>query len=236
MAGNYQPPPRKKNALDEYKLRLSAAPVQGGTRPPSLAFSVVGNQPRIDVYTNVPNDKQNGNIRAAMDMFTFWAMIEALKVVIEGAPGEKLTIPNKNHVWFDGKRSDEPKLISNTIVGKDKEGVVFISVIAKDRPYIKFSLLPTLYHSLVKSDGSEMSPAEISVFYAKGFVNHLPQLVASVADTNYEEPKPKEDKGGGNRGGGGGGGGNYQNRGGGGNSGGGGGGRSNDFEEDDFPM
>lgn len=236
MAGNFQAPPRVKTGLDEYKLRLSAPPSQGATKPASLAFSLVANQPRIDVYTNVPNDKQNGNIRAAMDAPTFWALIEALKIVIDGEAGQKISIPNKNYTWWEGKRSDEPKLVSTTIVGKDKEGVVFISVVAKDRPFIKFPFLPSLFHTLVKADGSGFTDAEMSILYAKGYAKNLPMLYASVSDTHYQEPKPKDGAGGGQGGQGG-----YQRSGGGQQrSSGGGGGQSrqssDSFDDDDFPM
>lgn len=227
MAGNFQPPPRVKNGIDEYKYRLSAAPIQGATKPASLAFSLVANQPRIDVYTNVPNDKNNGNIRAAMDGPTFWALIELLKLALDKEPGFKVSVPNKNYTWFQQKRSDEPVPVSTTVIGKDKEGVVFIALTAKDRPLIMFKFLPSLFHTIMHGDGTPYSPAELSVVYARGFANGLPLLFASVADTHYQEPKPKDAPTGG------GGGGGYQNNRPAQNTGGGGGG---DSFEDDFPM
>ena len=199
--GNFKPAPRPKNALDEYKLRLSAPPAQGATKPASMAFSVVSNNPRIDVYTNVPNDKNNGNIRAAMDSPTFYSLLELLEKAINGPADNRYSIKNMNHTFFEGKRSEHPKLISTTTVGKDKEGRVFISLIAKDRPLIKFVFLPSMYHSLVKMDGSDFSEAEMSEVYARAYLNLLRNLVADVLTETYTEPKPRDENGGGNRGG-----------------------------------
>lgn len=238
-------PPRKKNALDEYKLRMSCPPVQGATRPGSLALSVVKNQVHIDVYTNVPNDKNNGNIRAAMDSTMFYALLELAKTVPQLEANQNHKIPNKNHTFFEGKRSEEPKLVSTTIVGRDKEGVCFIAIVAKDRPYLKFNFLPTNYHQLLGVDGNPMDPAKTSEFMLAGWINTMTQLVGAVLVAEYVEPPPKDAGNGGNNNSGGGGWKGNNNSGGGGggwkgnNSGGGdswGGGGSSDSGDDEFPM
>lgn len=211
--GNFKPAPPPKTALSEYKLTLTAPPAQGATKPATLRCSVVKNQPRLDVYTNVPNDKQNGNIRAAMDAMTFYALIGLLREVADGPADKSWKIDNKNFTFFGGQRSDAPKIVSTTVVGKDKEGRVFISVIAKDRPYIKFIFSPGDWHMLRSSDGGELSEAEVSVYYAKAYANLMENLVANVLDTNYVEPEPRDNsQRGGNNNRGQGGGNNYQQR------------------------
>lgn len=250
--GRFQAPPRPKNALDEFKLRLSCPPVQGATKPGSWAISLVANNPRIDVYTNVPNDKNNGNIRGAMDMPTFYLLIEMMRKAITLDDNQVLKLQNLNHVFFGGERSAEPKLISTTLVGRDKDGVLFLACVAKDRPYLKFNMLPTNYHVMIDVNGEPMNKREASNYFLAGYANMLENMMAAVAVVNYTEPKPKDNNGGGNnynRGGNGGGGGNNYNRN---NNGGGGGGgqRNNDwggdgagtgggadsFGDDDFPM
>lgn len=253
MATNFKPAPRPRNVLDEFKLRMSCPPVQGGTRPGSLAVSLVKNQPHIDVYTNVPNDKNNGNIRAAMDMPTFYMLLELMENVVTLDPEQCYKVPNKNHTFFEGKRSDEPKLISTTIVGRDKDGVAFIAVVAKDRPYLKFNFLPTNYHAVIGLDGQQMSPRDTSTYMLKGWIEQYRNFMAACANTNYVEPPPREDAGtpkqsyGGGQGGNSGGGGGWKGNSGGGNndwknkqnnapekSGGGWG--SDDSSDDAFPM
>jgi hypothetical protein len=197
---DFKPTPPPKNALSEYKLTLSCPPAQGATKPGTLKFSVVKNNPRIDVYTNVPNDRNNGNIRAAMDSPTFYALLNLLQKVIDGPADQKYSIDNLNYTWFDGKRSEQPKVVSTTHVGRDKEGRVFIAVTAKERPYLKFVFLPSNFHAVKNIDGSPMSESELSTIYAQGYVDMLTELVANVLDTNYVEPEQRNNKpGAGNR-------------------------------------
>lgn len=238
-------PPIPKTALNEQKLRLFGTNPNGG-RAPMAQFGMVMNQPRIDIFTNVEGDSNNGIIRAAMDTPTFYSFLELLKRAVEGPADSCDKIINKT-----GK-PPEPFMVSTTVIGKDREGVVFFSVIDKDenRPRLQFKFLPSNYHNLVKRDGSAFSEAEMSEVYAMSFYHLLQNLVANVLDTHFIERKPQQrgggnrgGYGGGNRGGGGGnyggnrggGGGNYgggSNHQGGGNAGGGGGG---DFG-DGFPM
>lgn len=247
MAGNFQAPPRAKNAMDEFKLRLSCPPVQGAQKPGSFAISLVANNPRIDVYTNVPNDKNNGNIRAAMDMPVFYMLLEAMQDALTLEDSQVLKIQNLNHTFFEGKRSEQPKLISTTCVGRDKEGCLFIAVVAKDRPYLKFNLLPSNYHAMIGVDGNPMDKRQASNYFLRGYSAMLRAMMAAVAAKEYQEPVKKDQQGGGQRPQGGGnsyGGGGQRPQGNGGGGGGGwkqreeGGGSDRNFggDDDDFPM
>ena len=248
MAGpQFQAPPRQKNAMDEFKLRLSCPPAQGAQKPGSLAISLVANNPRIDVYTNVPNDKANGNIRAAMDMPVFYMLLEMMDDALKLEDSQVLKLQNLNHTFFEGKRSEQPKLISTTCIGRDKEGCLFIAVVAKDRPYLKFNLLPSNYHVMIGVDGNPLDKREASNWFLRGYRKMLSEMMAAVAAANYLEPVKKDQQGGGGgqRQGGGGG---YQQGGqqrqSGGGQGGGwkqreeGGGSDRNFggDDDDFPM
>lgn len=243
MAGNFQAPPRAKNAMDEFKLRLSCPPVQGAQKPGSFAISLVANNPRIDVYTNVPNDKNNGNIRAAMDMPVFYMLLEAMQDALTLEDGMVLKIQNLNHTFFEGKRSEQPKLISTTCIGRDKEGCLFIAVVAKDRPYLKFNLLPSNYHVMIGTDGNPFDKRQASNYFLRGYRSMLKQMMAAVAVKEYQEPVKKDGGGQPQRQGGGGGyGGGQQQRPQQGGGGGGwkreesGGGNDSGFGDDDFPM
>jgi hypothetical protein len=206
---NFRRPPRKKNVLDETKLRLSADPVSGSKRRPSLAFSVVKNNPRIDVYTNVEGDKNNGNIRAAMDAPVFFALMRLIEKSINAEPNTRFVIQNKNYKWFgQGKKSDAPINLSDTLAGKDAEGRIFISVIDKEdnsRPKIKFVFSSGYWHDLFHGNGTPFTEAEDSVLCAEAFVEMLKGLVPVVMAAEYEPPAPRDQQGGhGNKGYGGG--------------------------------
>lgn len=218
--GTFKPAPRAKNALDNSKLKLYAPNSKG--KKASLALQLVKNNPRIVVYTNDPEDTIDyGKITANMDMLTFFSLLQLITTAAN-APGEyREKIDNKNFTWAGGQRSEKPAVVSSTIISKDAEGVVYISISAPRRPVIKFQFGENEYHNFVKSDGTPLSKGEGSQRTALGWVILMEKIMAHLAVTEYVEPEQKPEGGGGfQRGGGGGGGNNY-----GGNRNGGGGGK-----------
>jgi hypothetical protein len=232
--GNFQPTPRVKNALDNRKLSLSAPTpgVQG--KYSSLIWGLYSNNPRITVYTNDPNDsdksKNYGKITAALDLPVFMMLMNMINQAIDSPADVKFRIENKNYIFPAGKRSDHPVVVSELHVGK-KDGVVWMSVTAKDRPRIQFKFHPSDFHAFQHGDGRPFTEAEASAIFARGYVRLLEEMMLHLAAENYTEPPPKD---GGNSGGGG-------NRGGWNRDGAGGGGQSrpestSDDKDDDLPF
>lgn len=204
-------PPRKKIALDNRKLALSAPCPSAPGKFATLSWRLVSNNPRISVYTNDPADmtEKNGNglIAAAMDAPVFFALMRLMYKIIDGPNGVKEKIENKNYIFPGGKRSEKPVVVSEIIVGKDDEGVVFISVVAydKSRPRIKFELLPNEFHCLYHQNGQQFTKAEASEIYARGYMQCVEGLMTHLLVTEWVEPEKKENNGnnrGGNRNGG----------------------------------
>lgn len=211
-------PPIKKNALNESKLRLYAKRPEGQKGAPNLCFSIIQNQPRIDVFTN---NAQSQIIRAKMDSPTFYAFISLLEEMIDSEPGITRKIKNK--------KGPPNNLVeeSTTWVGKNNKGVIFICVESESSDRIMFPIKPSMYHSFIDEEGSQFDEARASVLATKGWVKLLTQLVANVLDSHFVEKQPYQGgKGGGN---------NYNRNN---NTGGGGSDRSGDRsgDMDDFPM
>jgi uncharacterized membrane protein YgcG len=229
---------RKKIAFDNRKLHLSTPCPTAKGKWSSLQVNLFSNNPRITVYTNDPEDqgesKQYGKISANLDAQVFFVFLQKLNEIIAGPSGEdKVKIENKNFIFPGGKRSESPVIQSELHFGKDAEGVVWLSVTAKDRPRIKFNFGVNDFHTLYHKSGEQYSKGEQSQLFARGWVRIMENMMTHMLVTEWTPPEPKDNSGGGNRGGGGG---NW-NRGGG-NGGGGGGGASRATEEvtDDIPW
>ena len=215
MADNnrgFQPTPRKKNALDSKKLNLVApCPTAPGKRS-SLIWGVYSNNPRLTVYTGDPEDSTErtgyGKIAANLDTPTFFAFIEMLEASAKSTEECKQKIDNKGFTWFGGKRSEVPVVLNSLIVGKDAEGCVFISVVADNRPIIKFFIGPSESHALYHSTGKPFTKAESSSLYAIAYCQLLRNMVGNVLVSEYVEEvakKPYNPQGGNNNNQGGGG-------------------------------
>ena len=237
-------PAKKLTALNNPKLVLSAPCPTAKGKYSQLKWDIYMNSPRIVVRTNDPSDsspaKSYGQITAALDAPTFYAFLTSLESAIKASGEWRVKIENYNHTFSDGKRDPEVTLQTDLWIGKDKEGVVFLSVISKkeDRPVIKFPFGPSdnRYHKFYHSDGAPYSKPELSVLFAKAYLRVLNELMSHILVTEFKDPPPRTF--GGNKPGGNGGGynkGNYQN-----NNGGGGGGYSKsaaaDISEEDLPF
>lgn len=200
MADFNRPPP-KKHAINEKKLQLHQLNESG--KSATLKFNVNKNYPRIDVYTNDDNDpKKSEPIRAAMDQPSFYMFLQLLEAAANSKEAMEHTIENKGHTFFGGKRSEKAEVISRLTVGKNDSGVVWISVIAKNRPKIKFQVLPSNWNDLVDvTSGQKIGPGIASRLCALAWKNMLSQLVGTYLVFGYEEEeaKPPQQGGGNNR-------------------------------------
>lgn len=228
--GGGQFPQRKKIALDNSKLNLSAPNAAG--KNATLKFGFVNNNPRLTVWTNDPNDTtDNGKITAALNLPVLFAWLEMVKDAAMAENGFKAAIENRNYIFPGGKRSETPVVTSRLIAGKDEQGVVYVSVTANNRPNIKFAFGTDSFHSFKDSQGNQMDRGQASKYSALGFYSLMQRMYGHLAVTEFVEIQPKQGGNGGgfNRNGGGNGGGGYQ----GGN---GGGGAATSMGGDDIPW
>lgn len=237
--GGYNGPqtPRKLTHFDVKTNWLRAKPPEGAKSAPTMRFRTIGNQPRIVVKTQVPNDKDYGTISFNTDSPTFFSILKTILDVADGKLTDTYTFEYKT-LWMGKQKLDAPATISEFIVGRDeKHGRVYVAVTARQRPRIQFFFGPSLSHGLLVN-GEKADPKLLSEVYAKGFVEYIGPIVQQMMVDEFDETKndvakPPGENGFNNNGGGnnyqrgnGGGGNNYQRSNGGGNSGGGGNGGS----------
>ena len=201
-------------------------PVGDSGKPARISWSVFDGNPRITVYTNDTGDEQNnyGKITAPIDPFTAGLVAQLIIKAANGENGFREKIVNKNS-WHNGQKLPEPARINDIIIGKDAEGSVYISLHEDNRPNIRFFFGPSVWHHLVKADGTPADKAYVSQLYALSYAAVVQQVIGTIigygsyvsayTDHDLGDEKPTFSKGGGGyqqRQGGGGGG--YQNRGG----------------------
>lgn len=213
---NQQRPQRKKISLDHPKLHLTA--LNGIGKKASLQLQIQGNNPRFVVWVNDPTYTENyGKIMAKLDTPAFFGVIQMLEDAI-AAPGKfRMKLDNLETTWQNNKPGPA-RVSSSIIVGKEEDGVIYITVSAPRAPNIKFLFSVHEWHHFINADGSPLSPGDASVKWVQSRIRIWTALLPHLLVTEYEQPKPKEGQG---QGGGGGYGGNRQQGGNGGGNGGG---------------
>ncbi len=205
---------RKKIALNNNKLALSA-PLPGQKNIYStLSVDIYKNNPRIEVATKDPNlmNKENdfGKIRAAMDAPVFYAFLELVREAADSQGPMERRIDNFNHTFEGGQRSQEIQHVSTLVVGRDQEGHIYVSVLSTKPGWAKikfvFGVPDYRFHRFVNADGGKPSRAETSVIMARAYYTLWKEMMASCLVNHFEDIPPANGGGWKGRQGGGGGG------------------------------
>jgi hypothetical protein len=202
---NKKPP----NILSDYKYRLLSDPVQGARKRPTLELDFYKNNPRFIVRTQVDGDKDHGRIQAPMDADTMFAIMQSIEDMATGKLTERKEYQHWDYYFMNGKRSDDVVKKATTIIDRDEDGVMFIAVIAKDRPKIKFHFKYDMYTKLF-INGVEASPEVASNDAAMSYKTRMVKIIPKLLVNNFVPYVPPNQNNGGNGGG-------YNNNNGGGN-------------------
>ena len=169
----------KKTAFDVSKLSLSAKPVNGSSRPPTLSWDFYQNNFAIKVFSNIESEPSRGFLRAGLGTIELEVWLLLLEDVINSKEPTRHEMENYNK---------ENQVISKCILGKDKDGTIFIGLKAKGHTPIKFTFGYNRFHKLITADGSEATAAFASEIYAKAYLRSIRGLKPVVATVNYVHP------------------------------------------------
>lgn len=222
-----QETPAKKSVLTSAKLWINTPnPHLQGRKNASLGVEVYKGNPAIVLKTGDPSEANPqmsfGKIEARMDLTTFMVACELLQDIINNPQPDKRKITCSNHVkGADGQRGMEPTHVSDFIVGRGPDGIIFMSVInvTDNNPNRRLSIpldIPNRkYHNCIGGDGKILTPGDRSNLAARALLSIWKLLVPQLCDASYEPPvmMPGGNRGNFQRQGGGGGG--YQRQGGG---------------------
>ncbi len=159
--------------LDKFQM-FTEAPGVPGKRSRLVWVSYRGN-PRITVFTNIPNDASKGIINAPMNPETFLVFMDMLESVAKDPNESKFKID----CWTNAKNPNNPDgprdriLISEVYFGRDDKGIIWISLIAPNRPRIRFSFVVSDFHKIYKGSGEQFTERESSTVQTLAIVRAL---------------------------------------------------------------
>ncbi len=199
-----------KNSIDNTIIKVYGKKLENGTGAPSLSVKLVQTradmQIRVDVYTNVANDKEKGLIRQDFSIYSFNWFLEQMELALHGnaAMGiepikadQRISLDVSDYVWAGGKRSDSPMLKNKLFFGRNPEGLYFISLVNYDssRPKIQFFLELPNRMAFVKN-GQPLKNEEASFISACSFIRTVRIGMASRSPSVAFNPYDPNAKGG----------------------------------------
>jgi uncharacterized membrane protein YgcG len=215
-----QQPARPKTILNHRQLSMYAP--NGDGKFANMSFDIKKNDVLITVRTNIPADANNdyGRLQALVPLDMFYSFLEMVEAAALADQPFRWAYEHKDRKFIgQGKMTDGPVLMYRLVVGREENGVVYISVVLEKRPNIKFSFMPNTKTTFKDSEGNEMPKALESKFLALGKVKAIREFVGVMVKEMYKHPEPKQQNGGGggnwNRGSQGGQGGQHRSNGGG---------------------
>lgn len=168
----------------------------------TLSWSIRKGYPRITVYTENYEDKTKRDefsfdklITAPMDGVIVGMVISNLKLAYAATKEFKASVKCFNTKFVNNEPTNEVILQATIIIGKDKEGVVYLAAIEDGKKKLKFKLLPNpKWHKFYNDAGDEITDqATLSVLYAKAYTGLLETLMnthlAGDAKIKYQLPK-----------------------------------------------
>lgn len=185
---------KKSTILDLGKLAMSAPKQPNGEYPPKLKVQLYNNNPQITIFSGVSSAPRSGIVGAGMNPTTFFMVLNLIEEMIARPATDKVqTFEIENH----GGRGNEKAHKSTTVIGKDENGIMFISVVDVDgsMPKVRFDFNVDFYH---KVNAAGIDKAQLSCMCAKAWADTFRALVPVSMTVDYEKVVFQ---GGGNRGG-----------------------------------
>lgn len=143
--------------------------------------------PRLTVYTGLENPQNV--ISYPCDYPTFFYILELLEKVTKSPAGTQYEVDSEGMKFVNGERTNEKIVVSTLHIGKTKEGVVYLAIIAPDRPKIVFPIKLSDFHKARSSADKQPIPeAEVSVMITMGMIRMLRHICSqTVMDVTNEE-------------------------------------------------
>lgn len=156
------------------------------SRKSRLILSFRDGNPRFVVYTGKTGVE--GIINFPSDFPTMVGVINLLKDVAKGAPGEKYAVDSSTMVYANDKPTNEKRVVSTLYIGKSKEGLVYFSVISEGKPKLVFTIKTSPFHSFRDSNKAQVPESVISEKITLGLCDLILDILSRViVDYTYEE-------------------------------------------------
>lgn len=201
-------PTRTKTILEDIGLRLTADPLPNGTGNCTLKFYQTGrNKVRGDMYPNLPNQQNNGLVRADYEYSEFFAILQWVQHVAAIDPTTNkpvmgacsFQVAHEDFTFFNKVRSESKQLIHRTVIGKEEDGRVYICILTakQDDAKVKFYFEHPHLCTIKALGGTPAIPTDVlSCRSALAWVASMTALMPDILASSWID-KSQQNNGGG---------------------------------------
>lgn len=167
--------------LDKFTMFAPAPGVEG--KRARLTWSSFRGNPRMTVFTGIPNDTNKGVINAGMNPETFYGFLYLLEKIAQNPQAAAEYILDSDTLKEDDNGERKKRVLASSIYfGRDEEGVMYMKVKAEGRPEIRFNFKISDWHRFRKGDGTPLSEREGSSLQAISTVHALRQVFGNLVN------------------------------------------------------
>lgn len=167
-----------KKYFDVSKFVIWGDDANQDTRRARLQFGFRDGNPRLTVYTGGLGVENM--IAFPADVAHMATIFTYLKQIANSEPGTKMSIESLTSIYENNVATNEKKIVSTLFIGKSKEGLVYLSVIAEGKSKLIFTIKQSQWHVFRDGEKNEIPVAEISSRMAYSIAELGLNLISSV--------------------------------------------------------
>lgn len=172
--------------------KLSLHRVNKAERTSSLKWGFRKGYPRLMVFINGSDKSVTGRNNMIIAPFSFTALntlTGALNEIVEADKGTEFSINCINAKYVDNKKTDETVIQATVVVGKDTDGMIFISLSEEGKPTVRFNLTLNTEWNPVTMNGVNIELTEFgSKMFTKRYITQVESVYNKIlsATTTYK--------------------------------------------------
>ena len=201
MSANFPHPVYAWNLFNEIKFRLQGDMLKPGDvrSRPTLFINIKDNAPILSFWLNNGGEAKVQNV--VFEKIEDYAMLMELIIDTANNPAnDKNTMEFFSYTFFNGSRSETPQKTVAITVGRNSEGVIYMSVHFKKEQPVSINFLPsisldgTAFIRLLGGNGEPVSSSVLSSLKARAWAIAFRDMVLGSVIKNAAEPIKKEAK------------------------------------------
>jgi len=159
-----------------------------------LTWGLISGNPRITVFTNDPSDTvDNKVIPFNMTFEVLYIVLDQIEKIAKHQGEIRRRFEYSRRVYENGKPTNDIVKVSDLLIGKDNNGMCWISVIAPNRPNIKFEFNIGNQTTIYGENGEPLKADLVSVGTALGTVKGLMSAYGGILSDVFMNPPARED-------------------------------------------